>query len=182
MVNSIKNVRKYESTVMMNYPSCPIENNPNPNWWIYRTMAFAGHTVPRSKEIGEFYAMISNSLTYNDVCGQYKNLIKKKDGSFLQYYIPFKTENELKNFWNYIHTNFNRICLWFIKTTLSIQNGELKYIPWFDFSDSIFNNSPEEIDKALFKKYGIKQEIIDHILDILPNYYNLDLTKYKVEN
>ena len=58
-------------------------------------------------------------------------------------------------------------------------NGELKYVPYFDFSNPIFNNTPEEIDIALFKKLNIRQEIIDHIIDIIPNYYNLDLSKYK---
>jgi hypothetical protein len=38
---------------------------------------------------------------------------------------------------------------------MHLDAGELKYIPWFDFTDSIFNNSPEDIDIALFKKYNI---------------------------
>ena len=55
----------------------------------------------------------------------------------------------------------------------------------FDFSDSLFNNTVEDIDIQLFKKYNISQNIVNHILKILPNYYNLDLSKYKnikVEN
>lgn len=59
------------------------------------------------------------------------------------------------------------------------QGGELRYVPWFDFSDPIFAGTPEEIDIALFEKYNVSQEIINHILEILPNYYDLDLDKYK---
>ena len=55
----------------------------------------------------------------------------------------------------------------------------MRTIPWFDFSDPMFAGSSEDIDVALFRKYGISQQIVDHILEILPNYYNLDLTKYK---
>ena len=82
-------------------------------------------------------------------------------------------------------TYFVRICLYFNKTNLHLFRGELKTIPMFDFSDSIFINQPEDIDLQLFKKYNISQDIVNHILEILPNYYNLDLSKYKnikVEN
>jgi hypothetical protein len=37
-----------------------------------------------------------------------------------------------------------------------IGGGALKTIPWFDFSNSIFNGSTEEIDIKLFKKYGVR--------------------------
>ena len=68
---------------------------------------------------------------------------------------------------------------------MHLDSGELKAIPMFDFSDSLFNNTVEDIDIQLFKKYNISQNIVNHILKILPNYYNLDLNKYKnikVEN
>lgn len=34
------------------FTSCKIETNPDPEWWVYRTMAFSGHSSARSKEIG----------------------------------------------------------------------------------------------------------------------------------
>ena len=89
------------------------------------------------------------------------------------------TENELNNFINYIKTDFVCCLLYIWKSSMTIASGTLLHIPWFDFSDPIFDGTPEEIDIALFKKYNISQEIIDHILEILPNYYDLDLTKYK---
>ena len=39
------------------------EQNPNYNWWIYRTKAFSGQSNARSKQIGEFYALTSNQDT-----------------------------------------------------------------------------------------------------------------------
>ena len=36
----------------------------------------------------------------------------------------------------------------------------------------------EDIDIALCKKYNISQDIVNHLITILPNYYNLDLSKY----
>ena len=63
-------------------------------------------------------------------------------------------------------TDFVRICLY-------LDNGELKYIPWFDFSDPVFSKSPTEIDDYLFAKYNISDEIRKHIEELLPDYYNI---------
>ena len=51
-----------------------------------------------------------------------------------------------------------------------------KYVPWQDFTQ-------EWNDEKLFKKYGITKEEIQHIYDILPNYYNIeriDLDTYEL--
>lgn len=164
------------------FPSCEFIEAPDMNQYVYRTKAFSGHSNARSKEIGEFWAFTSNATTYNECCGQYKRFIDKTDrngNAFCQYFIPFNNEVELKGFWNYCHSIFFNICLYSTKLSLNLDKGELKTVPWFDFSDPMFAGSPEDIDVALFRKYGISQQIVDHILEILPNYYNLDLTKYK---
>lgn len=159
------------------FTTCKTIKNPNENWWIYRTKAFSGHSIARSKEIGEFYAFTSKQTKYNESCGLYKILSAKRDrndNKYIQYYIAFNTEDELKNFWKYIHTDFFNICLYFVKTTLHLDNGELKYVPWQDFTE-------EWDDEKLFKKYGITKEEIQHIYDILPNYYGIErinLDKY----
>jgi hypothetical protein len=59
------------------------------------------------------------------------------------------------------------------KTNANLHRGELKYIPWFDFSDDVFSKTPREIDDYLFKKYDISNEIRKHIEEILPDYYNI---------
>lgn len=175
--NKLKdNLQQYvkKDNVTTVFVSAPLIKNPNPNWWIYRTMAFSGHSSARSKEIGEYYALISNVLTYDKVCGQFKDLSKKyikssatgKLKKWLEYYFAFNTEQELKNFWKYIHTDFVNIILYFYKTSLNIHSGVLNEIPWQDFTQ-------EWTDEKLFKKYGITKEEIQHIYDILPNYYGI---------
>lgn len=171
--NLEKHIKKNIETTA--YKNVPLIINPDPDWWIYRVMAFSGHSTARSKEIGEFYALISNKLTYENTCGQYKDLIKKrikssatgKLKSWLEYYFAFNTETELKNFWNYIHTDFVNILLYFYKTNLHIDFGVQNEIPWQDFTESWD-------DEKLFKKYGITKEEIQHIYDILPNYYSIE--------
>lgn len=140
------------------FPSCPIENNPNPNWWVYAISALRGN-----KGKSDFYTIISNQIKERQShAGLYKNI----DKSIINYYVPFNTENELKNFWNYIQTDFIRICLWFIKTSMNLDKGELKYIPWQDFTQ-------EWNDEKLFKIYNISENEIKRIYEILPNYYNI---------
>ena len=136
-----------------------------------------------------FYSLMYKG-DLNKNIGKYCDLIYEKDKTnkqYLQYYIDINTtnKNNIINLQHYLMTYFVRICLYFNKTNLHLFRGELKTIPMFDFSDSIFNNQPEDIDLQLFKKYNISQDIVNHILEILPNYYNLDLSKYKnikVEN
>ena len=130
-----------------------------------------------------FYSLMYKG-DLNKNIGKYCDLIYEKDKTnkqYLQYYIDINTtnKNNIINLQHYLMTYFVRICLYFNKTNLHLFRGELKTIPMFDFSDSIFNNQPEDIDLQLFKKYNISQDIVNHILEILPNYYNLDLSKYK---
>lgn len=162
-----------------------LELHPNNDWWCVGIVMMHGPLKSDGSHGDSWNAMISKNKL-NDYIGQYKELMKKvrkdKNGNMtklIKLYFAFNTEREAINFQKYIQTFFVCCCLTLIKTGVSFSKGELKYIPWFDFSDSIFDGTPEEIDMALFKKYNISQEIIDHILEILPNYYDLDLTKYK---
>ena len=157
-----------ENTLVFN--KVKICKNPNKNWWIFKLRAFSG-SIRNNKY--DFYTIISNNIPYNKICGKYKNIDNVKC------YILFDTEIELKNFYKYIQTYFARICLYFIKLNLHIDRGELTYIPWFNFNDDIFNKSIEDIDITLFKKFNITNDLIHYILQLLPNYYNLDLSKYK---
>lgn len=145
------------------------EYKPNFNWYIYRIKAFSGHSTARSKQIGEYYALTSNKDTYTNSCGIYKNFINRIDRtgkSYLMYYIVLQNEEELKNFWNYIHTDFVNIILYCYKTGLNLFRGVLNEIPFEDFSIAWD-------DYKLFKKYNFTKEEVKHIYNILPNYYNI---------
>ena len=79
----------------------------------------------------------------------------------------------MENFIKYIQTDFCRACLMLNKTTQNIIGGSLKNIPWFDFSNDIFNKTPAEIDDYLFAKYNISDDIRKHIEELLPDFYNI---------
>ena len=133
-------------------------------------------------ELSFYSLMYKGDLNKN--IGKYCDLIHEKDKTnkqYLQYYIDINTTNKdnIIKLQHYLMTYFVRICLYFNKTNLHLFRGELKAIPMFDFNNSLFNNTVENIDIILFNKYNISQDIVNHILKILPNYYNLDLSKYK---
>ena len=153
------------------------EENPNDNWWCVKIQQIRGH-VQNSKDrfSPDFFTLISNNSDFiKSVSGQYKYIKDKasRTGKIEFGYFAFSTENELNNFINYLKTDFVRACLMLTKRNTNLFRGELKYIPWFDFSDNVFSKSPKEIDDYLFKKYNISDEIRKHIEELLPDYYNI---------
>ena len=158
------------------------ENNPNKNWLCFKMDSFAGSSK-LSINGASFYSFISNNRTINNSIYKYTDLIKLPNK--LNFYIVLNNKKNDIILFKYLKTYFSRACLYLSKYNLNLVNGELKNIPWFNFSESLVNNSVENIDLYLFNKYHISQDIVNHIINILPNYYNLDLSKYKnikVEN
>lgn len=139
---------------------CKIYNeyNPNDNWYCIYTPLFGGQ---------EFY-IYKKTITINDILS-YKDLLNTN----YKVYYAFNTKKEAISFLNYTKTNFCRACLLYNKTNLHLDRGELKYIPWFDFSNPIFSKSPSEIDDYLFDKFNISDEIRQHIEELLPDYYGI---------
>ena len=152
------------------------EYKPNDMWYCIR-MVKQSHDLcilPTSSETPIKYKEIG----YKTVQGKKKNgdIINKP---FMEYYYHFDDIHTAKNCINYFKTMFVRILLYqYMTQTQNFLDTTTQFIPWFDFSDSMFNGTPEEIDIALFKKYHISQNIVNHIIEILPNYYKLDLSKY----
>ena len=161
-----------------------LEYNPNPNWWCMGIQLLRGN---KNKHTGEpkddFYTIISNNnAVINRKTGLYKNIheeeipnrtVENNQKFNFQFYIHADTKIELDNITNYLKTDFCRGCLRLIKTSTNLMAGELKYIPWFDFSDPVFSKSPSEIDDYLFAKYNISDEIRKHIEELLPDYYSI---------
>ena len=153
-------------------------NNPNPNWYCVKIPRFAG-----SGNIGHsddsFYTIFSKNININDQVNTYKRLIQTKKFDF---YIVLNSENECINFFKYCKGFICRAMLLLNKTNIeNVGGGTLKTVPMFDFSDKIFSGNIEDIDIALCKKYNISQDIVNHLITILPNYYNLDLSKYTLQ-
>ena len=180
--NLHKNIKRINNS--LTFTDRPIENKPDPNQWCMRIQSMRGH-----KGTWDFYTLISNQeKELNKLQGQYKKLstqfiIQTNKGKgaikkpYMEYYFAFNTKTELNNFINYIKTDFVRCCLYLYKNSMHLDRGELKYIPYFDFSNPTFNKLPSDIDDYLFKTFKISDEIRKHIEEILPDYYNIRIDK-----
>ena len=136
------------------------------NPYCLRFVPFAGSGSTSNTKIN-FYELINkNTLIY----GYYNDLINNNK---FKMYIPFDNKQEIINFINYTQTIFCMGCLYLKKNSLNLYADETSLIPWFNFNDSIFSKSPDEIDDYLFTKYNISNEIRKHIQELLPNYYNI---------
>ena len=157
----------YRGKNVHSFTGSKIIENPNLNWFCCKINRSAGDQDLTNRTQKNYLANIINKTgTYEENCGTYKELKNKIYKSTFKYYVAFETEQELKNFWKYIHTDFARICLYFIKINRELGGGELTYVPWQDFTE-------EWTDEKLFKKYNITEEEIKHIYEVLPNYHNI---------
>lgn len=104
----------------------------------------------------------------------YQNDDYKKDETFsFKTNIPdnekliwsFQTENEMNNFICYCKSKVARFFLSFIKKNGNLHRGELKYIPWLDFTQ-------EWNDAKLCKEFGISKELWQYIDNFIPDYYD----------
>ena len=179
-VNKIGNIKNslWDNIKGTNKHDHNYESNPNDNWWCVKIQKIRGHVNKNTNERHhpDFYTLISNNEKFiNDNSGQYKDLKLQpnKMGNLDFLYFAFANKNELTNFINYIKTDFVRTCLMITKTNGNLHRGEMKWIPWFDFSDTVFSKSSKEIDDYLFKKFNISDEIRKHIEEVLPDYYNI---------
>ena len=78
----------------------------------------------------------------------------------------FNTEHERDNFIKYINTDFARFCLSLLKNNANLAVGEMKLIPWLDFSE-------EWDDEKLYEHFNVSDELQDFIKKFLPDYYGI---------
>ena len=161
------------------YTSVPFEYNPDPEWRCLRMKVFAGNA---GKD--DFFTCVARDKKEIDRrIGTYKELSQEividrargvdNEKKTLEYYYAFDNKQYVYNLVNYMQTDFVRGILYLVKRTLNMDKGELRSIPWFDFTDPVFSKTPKEIDDYLFAKYNISNEIRKHLKELLPDYYGI---------
>jgi len=88
--------------------------------------------------------------------------VEKKQTKPISFYFP--EEKYARNFLNYLKTDFARFSLSILKLNQHFNGGELKSVPWLDFSK-------EWTDKKLYKHFDLTQEEIHFIEKNIPDYY-----------
>ena len=79
---------------------------------------------------------------------------------------PFDTKEEAKTFLSYLKTKFFRALISIKKQTQHTTQKVYQLVPLQDFtknSDIDWSKSIKEIDKQLYKKYGLSEEEISFI-------------------
>ena len=139
-----------------------LEKRPNKNWNVIQIPRIRGS---KDKQNPAQYTFFTKEMGY-----KIQKYTEFDDGTPKLYIVVNNIDIT-----NYCFSYFARACLMFLKTSITLGKGELKYVPWFDFSEPIFSKSPSEIDDYLFAKYNISDEIRKHIENILPSYKTLGL-------
>ena len=180
-------LNKFDNIVKSLYENDNLQNHSYSTWkqdvkeklikddlYLIRYVGIRGHGVDKENNLNsDFYTIISNNKKEQEE----KVLLTSNDLKDKNRKVPFvfviKSKDEQLGLLNYLQTDFCRGCLATIKNNQHLDSGELKKIPWFDFSDERFSKSPKEIDDWLFKKYNINDKIRKHIEEILPDYYSI---------
>jgi len=113
--------------------------------------------VPKASGVGAFGEQLGPSILATPGMGHTETFFSI--GCFSS---NLETENLLK----YLKSKFARALLSILKKTQNITPGNFKYVPLQDFtgnSDIIWSASIANIDKQLYKKYGLSKEEIDFI-------------------
>ena len=78
----------------------------------------------------------------------------------------FSTMEEMHNFIDALRTDFMRFCLVKVKKNKHLESGELKFVPWLDFTQ-------KWDDKKLFETFDISEDIQKAIKEFIPEYYGI---------
>jgi hypothetical protein len=117
-------------------------------------------TLPLHKD--DFFCILNKKSSQSCIRKVEQNSL---DGSGYDLWFGFSTEEEAKNFKNYLETDFARACLTTSKFAQSLYAGELETIPWMDFTQ-------EWNDEKLYSHFNITEEEQAFIKEVIPPYYD----------
>ena len=129
-----------------------------------------GHTNTNQSGIrDDFFTFVSpETIKYNYVSKDYVLSKSEKEHTNEGKIFPmwsFATEDERTNFVIYLKSKFARFCLSYYKQSKNMYCGELKIVPWMDFSQ-------RWDDKKLKEHFNISDELWKYIDEFIPDYYD----------
>ena len=66
-----------------------------------------------------------------------------------------------------------RLMLYYFKPNLGLGKGELKYIPWFNFTDSMFDGSATNVNENIYKYFNFGEKEKTEIRSVISDYYGI---------
>ena len=144
------------------------KNKKNGNFYI-NFPKYIGHTYNNSTKMyrNDFFAFFYKNAH------KVSNTITLRGVDPTPFFVSFKTENEANHCLTFLKSKIARFALSFYKITMSLDRGELKAVPWLDWTQ-------EWDDKKLQKYFGLTDEEMKFIDEKIGDYYEKDLKKYKI--
>ena len=140
-----------------------LENNPNKNWFIIQLPLIRGG----KKEL-DYSSLFTKTM--NDKIRTYNEF--EQPGKHLMYF-AFNTSEEAVNFKKYCMSDICRLMLYYFKPNLGLGKGELKYIPWFNFTDSMFDGSATNVNENIYKYFNFEEKEKTEIRSVISDYYSI---------
>jgi hypothetical protein len=169
LVLSIKN--KIEKKNIKSISNFLFRNGHSDNFYI-KINRISGHAPKKGDKVvnPDFYQLLykKDEFDFNRILTTVP-IGKKGNGGALNE-LAFSNKNELKNGFEYLKTKFTRFCLSLRKTGSDLNNIDLEFVPYMDFSQ-------EWTDEKLFDYFELTQEERDFINIYIPNWYEKDFTK-----
>ncbi len=149
-VNFIKLLGRFNNTRVFKYIKREYINDVS-NFDFYKIF------IPKASGDGSFGETISEPILAEPQIGSTETFMSIG---------CFDNKRDAENLLKYIKTKFARTLLGAVKRTQDMSPSKWKYVPLQDFTDKSdidWSKSIPDIDKQLYKKYGLTQEEIDFV-------------------
>lgn len=113
--------------------------------------------VPKASGTGEYGEVLSQPVLAEPLVGATESFLSIG---------AFDTKEEAENALKYIKTKFSRALFGVMKVTQDVTPEKWKYVPLQDFtekSDIDWTKSISDIDRQLYRKYGLSPEEVEFI-------------------
>jgi len=134
-----------------------------------RINRISGHAPQPGESIvnPDFYQLLYKQDEFDNTRLITKNPQGKKQNGGAINELGFKNINQLNNGFEYLKTKFVRFCLSIRKTGSDLNNIDLEFVPYMDFSQ-------KWTDEKLFDEFGLTQEERNFIKEYIPNWYEYE--------
>lgn len=144
-----------------------LERNGNKGKYYYQLNRISGHIPLNGKLNPDFFQLIYKKYE-NDIESLITDIplsSKSSRNDFNE--VPFDDKITIINFHNYCLTKFARFCLSLYKRNQNLHYGELKAVPYLDFSQ-------EWTDERLYEYFELTEEEINFIETYIQDLYERD--------
>ena len=173
-INNLVEINKWGNNLSFQIENKILKFAKKDNLLNYRNKDRGKYYINLPKIIGHIYNNKTNKFYKDDFYNflhknaKIDNNISNKN--FGLFYLSFKTKDEAENAFKYLKNKIIRFALSIYKYNLGLNRGELKGVPYLDFTQ-------EWTDEKLKEYFGLTDEEYNFIQKVIPDYYPEDFEK-----